>query len=172
MKDINKTFLSTNEIKEVGKIITDCLVKILNDLTEVEKKHVVMFVLSILKEERPYVIAGTKAGLEHIYKIVFGNREKYSFLFRLQFEFFSQWGNENEDIDALVNTMARSITFNRIPIGGVTSVINNDLIAIPKEIFTERCSYEDAAQLLSVNHWLLIILLIQAHVRDIDTGEK
>lgn len=172
MENTYKDFLSTEEIKEVGTIITGCLAKILNDLTEVEMRHAGAFVLSILKEERPYIIAATKVGLEHIYKIVFNNREKYSFLFRLQFEFFSQWGNENTKIHALTRTLARSVTFNRDVIGAPVNANNIDLIAIPRDLFTERCSYEDTVQMLSVNHWLMIILLVQTHVKDFVVNDK
>jgi len=139
---------------EVATVFQEAYQHVLGNNIGDVKKELIVFVAGVVLKERPYVLVSHE-GLPRAIELVFATNTHREFIFNLAFTFFSRWGGDDSDIQALAVNLARGVSQVNVDKG------NN---AVPEQYSRRLPSLADIKDLIGVNKWLMIVLMLQLFI--------
>ena len=143
--------LNTDQIASCSQVFQESLSHVISNSIGDTRQHIQHFIANVILKEKPYLLV-TEEGIQHAINLTFSDERTRDFVFMLSFTFFSRWGGTHQDIDSLSENLAIGVTH---------AYRGHPLNAVPTQIGDRLTSFEEAAQLISVNRWLIILLMLQ-----------
>jgi hypothetical protein len=154
MKNIMSYFLEKDQIAEMAVTFQDAYVHVLSLLTQTPRDLALRFTAELTMQYLPWTMV-TKEGKDIIQSAVFGREENRDFILLLTHVFFARQGGDEEFINALCKTLARSIS---VPSRPAKSML------MPEDIHTRLAKLEETIELLKTDLWVVTILLLQLFI--------
>jgi hypothetical protein len=114
----------------------------------------IRFTAELTMKYLPWTLV-TEDGKNAIQGAVFGREDNRDFILLLTHVFFARQGGDEEFIDALCKTLARSIT--------VPNRVSKSTL-MPEEIHSRLAKQEETIALLRSDLWMVTILLMQLFI--------
>lgn len=149
---------------EVRDCIRDAWIAILSQRGEDARIVLQSYVANLISAEKPYLWV-TPAGLAHVIKQVFEDPDITDFAFMLQYHFFLRWATSAQKFTDLVDVLSWSCS----PTAGVKDN-TKDISAVPGVHQQRLATREDVVELLTVNTWMVCLLLLRAHIGIVDAA--
>lgn len=137
---------TTDEMITVGECVNQALGHQFTNTFGSTKEKCMKFVYELILRGKPTMLL-TEAGLDDIESKVFGDAEIRDFVLELTYSFGVYWAGSESDHAALAAVVAQSVGINQAS-------------RIPKAISERMVTVEQAARLLTVNKWLVVLLLL------------
>lgn len=143
--------LSSEELRDVGECFTQAFNHTMANTFGESKITATEFAYDIILRQHPWMMM-TEQGQAAIISSVFGDQDVRDFVLTLAFNFFSYWGGERTQHEALAKTMAAASGFQTPTL-------------IPK-VINERMSTEESAESILINNrWLVCLLLMKVWIQ-------
>ena len=151
--------IDTDSMIVAAEVFQDSLNHVLGNLVGESKTSIKEFIVNYLLFHKPYMLV-TPEGLPIAIDLVFGKEEYRDFIFNLHFVFFSRYGNGINEVNGLIENLARGLSFYNVSPDNY----------MPKEINTRLSTESNAFSLLAANKWLVSLVLISLFV-NVDNTE-
>lgn len=89
---------------------------------------------------------------------VFGDRKLMEFVTTLSMQFFARWGQSDNDVNSLCNTIARALCLGQ-SVEPFESTKDN-FVGMPDEVAKRFPKGTEASQVLKANRWLVVLFLL------------
>lgn len=146
--------LSIDEMVGLADVFQGSYSHVMGNLIGDTKKRMTEFALNVVLRHKPYMLV-TPQGFTDMSTRLFGDDETRDFVFTLFFVFSARAGLTIDRYRSLSANLAQSAT-------PVTR--GSDLSAAPSAVADRLAAYEEAADLLEANQWLVTLLLLQLFI--------
>jgi hypothetical protein len=152
---INEKAITHVEMKEVERIYVEAFHHTFDNFANQLQVDLAIFWVNIVAAEKPYLMI-REDGVVRMRDMIFSNKTYTDFVLQFTYVFFSRWSATTEERNRFIEIIANSISSH---LGSTIANPLNEYNGMPPEVIGRLASQNDAIQLLTVNGWLLVLVL-------------